>query len=261
MTVFPRALFAVLLALPVAQAKTYTLAAFGDSGEASALQARVVASALKAGPYDALLLMGDNIYPRGEMDKLEQVFTRPFAPLLKAGPKVWMVLGNHDIMIDNGVAQLKAFELPRWSSEKLGPLELFRLDSNAIGKEQTAWLEGALKSSVAKFKVLTMHHPIYSSGLHGNRPDLAAKLGPLLKKYGVRLVVTGHDHNYERLEVGGVNYIVSGNSSSIRVVGRQAATKSVARAGGFLKLTVTDTALKVQQIDTSGAVFDSLELK
>lgn len=98
MTAFSRALFAVLLAFPVVQAKTYTLAAFGDSGEASALQARVLASALKAGPYDALMLMGDNIYPRGEMEKLEEVFTRPFAPLLKTKPKVWTVLGNHDII-------------------------------------------------------------------------------------------------------------------------------------------------------------------
>lgn len=251
------------LTLPViqAQAKTYTLAAFGDSGEVSSLQARVIASAVKAGPYDALLLMGDNIYPRGEMEKLESVFNRPFAPLLKSKPQVWMVLGNHDIMIDNGVAQLKAFGLQRWSRETLGALELFRLDSNALGKEQMAWLEGALKSSKAKFKVLTMHHPVYSSGLHGNRSDLALKLEPLLKKYGVRVVMTGHDHNYERLEVGGVHYIVSGNSSSIRRVGRQAGTKSVARAGGFLKLTVSDKVLKVEQIDTSGATFDTLELK
>lgn len=237
-----------------------TMAIFGDSGEASRLQAAVVASAQQRAPFDAVLLLGDNVYPRGLVSQLNIVFWKPFAAILSNKPKVWMVLGNHDVMIENGEPQLKAFKTSRYSVEHLANLDLFRLDSNAFDAAQLKWLHQALSESKATFKVLAFHHPPLSSGLHGNRPDILAMLQPDIQKYQVQLVLNGHDHNYERLLNQGTTYIVAGNSSSIRKVGRQAQTQYVASKGGYVLMSVYPDRLELEAIDTKNTVFDRVEI-
>ncbi|MFM6623038.1 MAG: metallophosphoesterase, partial [Dolichospermum sp.] len=58
-------------------------------------------------PYNLVILAGDNIYNHGEIEKINQVFERPYQPLLKNGVKFHACLGNHDIRTDNGVPQVK----------------------------------------------------------------------------------------------------------------------------------------------------------
>ncbi|PZG14513.1 purple acid phosphatase family protein [Nonomuraea aridisoli] len=77
------------------------------------------------------------------------------------------------------------------------------LDSNVqsnatLMAAQTAWLEGLLKDNPNKWTVVTFHHPVYSTTGTRNNPNVRAQWAPLFEKYGVDLVLQGHDHSYGR---------------------------------------------------------------
>ncbi|BCJ69944.1 purple acid phosphatase family protein [Polymorphospora rubra] len=84
---------------------------------------------------------------------------------------------------------------------------------------QTAWLEGVLADNPNKWTVVTFHHPVYSTTGSRNNPNVRAQWGPLFEKYGVDLVLQGHDHSYGRGNLqtarksttvhNGVAYVVS----------------------------------------------------
>ncbi|GII54946.1 hypothetical protein Pth03_33350 [Planotetraspora thailandica] len=84
---------------------------------------------------------------------------------------------------------------------------------------QTKWLEEVLKSNKNKWTVVTFHHPVYSNTGTRNNPNVRNQWGPLLEKYGVDLVLQGHDHSYGRGNLAtarksatvhnGVAYVVS----------------------------------------------------
>ncbi|GAA1023936.1 hypothetical protein Aple_091230 [Acrocarpospora pleiomorpha] len=94
------------------------------------------------------------------------------------------------------------------------------LQSNAtLMAAQTTWLEGLLKDNPNKWTVVTFHHPVYSNTGTRNNPVVRAQWGPLFEKYGVDLVLQGHDHSYGRgnlksarqsaITHKGVSYVVS----------------------------------------------------
>lgn len=65
-------------------------------------------------------------------------------------------------------------------------------------EEQAGWLDAGLKASRARWKVVTFHHPVFSSGR--GRDDAARRriLLPVLRANDVDLVLQGHDHTYAR---------------------------------------------------------------
>ncbi|MBU6373448.1 MAG: metallophosphoesterase [Alphaproteobacteria bacterium] len=78
-------------------------------------------------------------------------------------------------------------------------LDVFVLDTqNGELAAQAAWLDRALAESKARWRVVTFHHPIFSSGKGRDSPERRAALLPILKKYDVDLVLQGHDHTYAR---------------------------------------------------------------
>ena len=78
--------------------------------------------------------------------------------------------------------------------------------------------ERARRSPGATGRSFIFHHPLYSSGgRHGSDLSLRAVLEPLFVKYGVSLVLAGHDHFYERIKPQkGIHYFVVGGSAKLR---------------------------------------------
>ena len=68
--------------------------------------------------------------------------------------------------------------------------------------EQAEWLDRVLGESDAKWRIVTMHHPIFSSGKNRDRPNRRAAFLPVLEKHKVDLVLQGHDHTYARGAIG-----------------------------------------------------------
>src|SRR5690606_26885652 len=146
----------------------------------------------------------------------------PFGPLLERGTELFAVLGNHDVAGGFDEAQVEALGMPgRWYSVTRGDLLLVALDSTRSGDAaQRAWLEETLRTSTATWKVVGRHHPPYSSGYHGSS-TAARTFVPLFVRYGVQLVLSGHEHDYQRSEpLGGVTYLVTGAASRTRRTGR-----------------------------------------
>ena len=85
-------------------------------------------------------------------------------------------------------------------------LHVFALDSSGVAwLEQLAWLERALADSDARWRVLVMHHPIFShigGREHPAHAERRRTLVELLRAQDVDLVLAGHRHTYQRAEMG-----------------------------------------------------------
>ena len=77
-----------------------------------------------------------------------------------------------------------------------------------IGDTQKAWFEADLLANIsADFTIVSFHHPVYSSGIHGDSSALQTKLVPLFEDYGVDMVFYGHDHTCEVNTFNDIHYV------------------------------------------------------
>lgn len=198
----------LLLLLFLGLALGQRLAVMGDWGQDTAGQAQV-ASLLRTEharkPLDALFTAGDNFYPRG---LVVERFLRELPPI-----PLYPAFGNHDA--PNLEGQLKRFKLERpYYHVRLGAVEFFILYTEGDLKAQRGWLAEALSRTQVPWRVVILHRPLYSSGLHGGSPSLRSLLEPLLRQYRIPLVLAGHDHHYERLQVGYTTHLVVGGGGA-----------------------------------------------
>ncbi len=248
--------------------------AFGDSGRGDSAQyalGRTMAAHHWGQMYDTALMLGDNIYPDGNMDGIRAKFEGPYEELLKRGVAFQAVLGNHDVK-KGREAQIRYrnFNMGgrayRSFTKGNGLVEFFALDTNYFDPAQLRWLESALQASQAKWKIAFFHHPLYSSAdRHGSDFGLRAQLEPMLVKYGVDAAFSGHDHVYERVKLQqGVQYFVSGAGSKLRRGDLNRDTPFFAAGsdeiGSFMSVEVTPERFRFKAIDAMGRVIDSGEV-
>ncbi|MFN3430241.1 MAG: metallophosphoesterase [Candidatus Sericytochromatia bacterium] len=249
----------------------FRFAAFGDSGRGTSAQF-AVSRQLSAWKPELVLHTGDVVYPSGEASSYGPFFVQPYRELI-AGTVFYPTLGNHDYRTDKGQPYLDFFEAPRPNAEdteryytfKHGNVQFFALDTNqsyAAGSVQHQWLDAQLAASTATWKVPFFHHPPYSSGDHGSSTGVRAAFGPLFEKHKVQLVLTGHDHHYERTKPqNGVVYVVTGGGGAdLRGVKPQAFTAIGQSKHHFVGLTSKGKSLIIEAIDDRGSAFDSTTL-
>ncbi len=164
---------------------------------------------------DMLVTLGDNDYTRSP-SRFRANWTRSFGWARRSGLSVSGVLGNHDYETGRGRYQFRQLGMPGpYYTRTLGDIQLFFLDSNAVTDRQTAWLEQKLAASTAAWKIAVFHHPPYSCGGHSGHGDVQERWVPLFESYGVQLVLSGHDHNYQRFAArNGVTYVVHGGGAA-----------------------------------------------
>jgi phosphodiesterase/alkaline phosphatase D-like protein len=238
--------------------------AIGDTGSRLPGQyttAKALAKTFEDKPFEFVLLLGDNIYPYGDVNKYgEASFTQPYAPLLKAGVPFYVSLGNHDVLFGHKAAQIKFFKMPSaYYAIKKGTADFFVIDTNDFDATQQQWLTQALKTSKAPWKIVFGHHPILSSGKHGHNKQLLATLAPILTAQKVPLYLAGHDHNYERFKPQqGVTYVVSGGGgASLRSMDAISPESEYHKSTHhFVRFVVTPKQLKAEAIDSDQTVID-----
>ena len=199
---------------------TVKLAVIGDNGTGDDGQYQVadqmVSSRLQF-PFDLVLMLGDNFYGAQRPADLVKKFEQPYKQLLDAGVKFQAAIGNHDEPDSVNYPPLNMGGR-RYYTFAVGHVRFFVIDTNSLDPRQLQWLEGALQSSREAWKISYFHHPLYSSaGRHGSGIDVRLRLEPLLIKYGVNVVFSGHDHVYERLKPQkGILYFVCGSGGQLR---------------------------------------------
>lgn len=264
--------------LPAAGAEYTHFISFGDSGtkyeEPRAVRDRII-TRTKAGrhryPHDFIAGLGDIAYFTGSYLDFEERFfnqlsargdlnngkhsilaTRPFVP----------ILGNHEYA-DNDTATPSAFltnfsnpddpvvlkrDLERYYSFDSGPAHFAVIDSMKFlndhspgQREMLDWLNRDLSSTKQIWKIIFLHHAIFSNGPHGTYGDMPInsrmrqKLSPILQKHKVQLVINGHDHMYQRsipLKVSRNGLIIRNRDCSIHVE-RQGIVYLVVGIGGI----------------------------
>jgi DNA repair exonuclease SbcCD nuclease subunit len=241
-------------------------AVIGDSGTGGGAQRKVaerIAAVHKIYPFEFVLMLGDNLYgSEGDVDYAAK-FEKPYKPLLDAGVKFYAALGNHD---DPSQRLYKPFNMngERFYTFKAprGSVRFYALDSNYMQKDQLDWLAKELASSDSDWKIAFFHHPLYSSGeKHGSDLGLREQIEPLFIKNGVDVVLTGHEHFYERLKPqNGIHYIVSGSSAKLRRgnIGQSAMTaKGFDEGYTFMIVEIIGDELHFQTISDQGKTIDS----
>jgi len=77
-------------------------------------------------------------------------------------------------------------------------VRIVAMNSNREIEAQTTWLNKVLSRNPNRWTVLTFHHPIFSSGDGRDNSRNRDSWKPIIEKYGVDLVLQGHDHTYAR---------------------------------------------------------------
>jgi 3',5'-cyclic AMP phosphodiesterase CpdA len=260
-----RALFGGLLAVGLTwQAPPITFAVIGDNGTGETPQYDVARQMLKTHatqPFSFVLMMGDNMYgsqkPRDFVDKFEI----PYGPLLRMGIPFYAALGNHD-QPDNRNYPSFNMNGQRYYSVVRGPARFFFLYTNFMEKQQVQWFERALSEATEQWKIVIFHHPLYSDGdRHGPNVSLRVLLEPLMIRYGVDIVLSGHEHIYERIKPQkGITYFIVGSSGQLR---RGGMTPSALTAAGFdrdqvfMVASIDGADMTFQAISRTGEVVDS----
>jgi 3',5'-cyclic AMP phosphodiesterase CpdA len=244
----------------------FHLAVVGDGGDGGARIDATGAAVERVGasePFDALLLLGDNVYPAGDPTKLPDTVFEPFADVLADGADLLAILGNHDVKDGHGAEQLEALGMPGgyWAVEDDGVL-IVGIDSTEMDDpEQLAFLDDALASTSAVWRIVAVHHPPYSAGYQGSSLETREALAPYLERHGVQLVLSGHDHDYQRsVPIDGVTFVVSGAASGTRRTGEDDFTAAAYSWHHFVDIAITGDRLELRAVGQDGSVFDEVTL-
>jgi 3',5'-cyclic AMP phosphodiesterase CpdA len=223
-------LMLLTLAVPALIAQNLTLplkdgsvkfAVIGDTGTGDKHQVAVgkqLAATREKFPFGFVVMVGDNIYGGNSAKDYDRKFTIPYKPLLDAGVKFYAALGNHD---DPSERFYKPFNMSGeryYSFKPADGVRFFALDSTYMDERQLKWLDEQLAASGSDWKICFFHHPPYSSGeTHGSDETLRTQLEPIFVKRGVNVVLTGHEHFYERIKPQkGIAYFITGSSAKLR---------------------------------------------
>src|SRR5215203_78475 len=250
--------------VPYRPSGTRELAVIGDSGTGNSNQyrlAKVFTDNHQRFPYEFVLMLGDNMYGGESARDFQKKFEIPYKPVLDKGIKFYAALGNHD---STNQRMYKHFNMSGERFYTFRPkagVRFFALDSNYMDRTQLQWLEKELAASGSDWKIMYFHHPLYSSGgAHGSDTALRDQLEPLFLKYGVDLVLAGHEHFYERLKPQkGIHYFISGGAGKVRKgdVGGQYTEKAFDQGFHFMIFEIDGDQLHFQTISDLQKTVDS----
>ena len=252
------------LTLPNKPTGTLKFAVIGDSGTGDNNQyrlAKVFTEMHQRFAYEFVLMMGDNMYGSENARDFQRKFEIPYKAVLDKGVKFYASLGNHD---STNQRMYKLFNMGGERFYTFRPkqgIRFFALDSNYMDRTQLQWLEKELAASGSDWKIMFFHHPIYSSGgRHGSDTALRDQLEPLFLKYGVDVVMAGHEHFYERLKPQkGIHYFISGGAGKLRKgdVGGTFTEKAFDQGFHFMIFEIDGDQMHFQVITDQGKTVDS----
>lgn len=244
------------------------IAATGDTGTGPGTPVeRTVAAMVRQGrerAYDGLLLLGDLVYPDGRADQVQARVLDVFEPVTRTGARLLPMLGNHDYLRGEQEQILEQLDLDApWYVTEVGVVRVVVLDTEQVeDPDQTAWLERTLAAPTdARWTVVTMHKSAYSAGVHGENGFVKKLWVPLVEAYGVKLVVSAHDHDYQRSKpLNGVTYVVTGGGASPRQTGRRDFTAVSASELHFVDLAFGRDAVTVRAVGADGTLVDEFQV-
>jgi hypothetical protein len=189
-----------------------TIYAAGDIAEckktkpadtAAAQTAALIDAALGADRDAAVLGLGDNVYPAGSSLDFRDCYAPTWG---RFKTRTHPAPGNHEYYTAGAAGYFDYFgaaagpEQRGYYSFDLGQWHVLSLNSNLKAEQhqaQLAWLKADLAQHKTRCALAYWHHPLYSSGGHGNNEHMR-DVWQVLQGADVEVVLVGHDHDYER---------------------------------------------------------------
>ena len=246
------------------------IAVYGDSQTGSNVHKQIVADIIKLKP-GVVFHLGDMVawgYKEKDWEKFNAI-TGEF----RRSAEFFPVMGNHE---NESPLYFNNFSLPKdrpwYSLERFG-MYFIVLDTNlSLGwwSKQHRWLQSELKLASFSKKpiIIFLHKPLFDIGLHSKDvKGLRRKVVPLFEKYGVAIVFSGHDHNYQRAFRNGIYYVVSGGGGgglSKKVSSDPEAMKynqKFLMVHNFCTLSYTDGEIRVKAYDIDMKLIDEFSQK
>jgi tartrate-resistant acid phosphatase type 5 len=232
----------------------------------------------KAADVRLVISTGDNIYlghqdtagTGNEDDEWYSSFYQPYRYVINRVP-FFPTVGNHDAgdsersddraqLADNFFLEHRFKPEVASGSASLDPglfyrfqvgatLEFICIDTSLAGDMDVEhyfddpahlrWIRVTLEGPGARWRIPFSHHPPFCAGPeHGNTSGMVERLVPMFDEAGVRLVLSGHEHNFQYSVVNGVHYVVSGAAGKLRSEPptgfEEARTRAWSAAGHFL---------------------------
>jgi Calcineurin-like phosphoesterase len=237
------------------RADTLKFGVLGDNGSGDSGQydlAKQMAAVHRLFAFGFVIMVGDNFYGSQTPPELSRKFDVPYRPLLDAGVAFYAAIGNHDEAWTVNYPPLHMGG-QRYYTYVRQQVRFFVLDTNIMDQPQLRWFEAALQQSREPWKIAYFHHPLYgNAGRHGSAVDMRVLLEPLLVRYGVTVVFSGHDHVYERLKPQkGITYFVTGSGGKLR---KGDLTPSPTTAVGFDR----DQAFMIVEVAADELFFETI---
>jgi len=265
------------------------IAVVGDSGVGNARQGRV-AQVIEGFAADLFLHTGDLDYNNGDLDK--SVFG-PYRDILP-NTGFYPSRGNHD----NGFVWSDVFISPSpnagpgtFYSFDWGDAHFVALDTNVsleAGDDQMSWLIADLEAAQQTprtWTILFFHEPVYTVGGHSDPPDLPPSrrlIPPVAARFGVDLVLSGHDHSYQRshpalndlvvdawhdptfVSPAGTIYVVTGGGGGFKHPGGgvqdAAFTRVFESAYHAVELVISSSRISVRALESQQTILDAFSI-
>lgn len=222
------------------------LADYGDGGD----EAWAVARGIAAWRPDLVLTAGDNSYISAAGALLDRNIFRPLADVMRNAP-VYIGLGDHETLPPGDGAIRDAFDLPpegRYSVAH-GPVQAVVLGDQA-DEEGVAFARRELARPGFRHRFVVVHRP----------PRPGQPLLDVARAAGVRAILSGHLHRYERRRVDGVRAFTVGTGGA--PLGREEFTAATAGAEisltdfGHLRVDVAGGRVEYAFVDQTGRILD-----
>lgn len=273
--------------IPTPGAPSHRMLVIGDSGDGNTLQ-RDLAAYLEHEEASVLLHVGDMAYWEGTFAQFADAFFGVYARLLSR-MALFTTPGNHDYEQQDAFPYRTLFAPPvagvpieshrRYYSFDWGSAHFVVLDTNTSLEQaiegsgrMLSWLERDLRTTEQPFRVVLLHHAPFTTSAEKIADPVSAMVRlhvtPLLERAAVHLVLSGHEHVYQRThprrsgvfspaEPGTVYVTTGGAGSQHYEPGPSTFTAKALSALHAVRLDLRDNILQLDAIGLGGVVLDS----
>jgi hypothetical protein len=249
------------------------LLAAGDIAECPRQGDEATAALLDTLP-GTVAVLGDNAYERGT----EEEYARCYDPSWgRHKARTRPTPGNHEYATPDAAPYYAYFGAAAgnpgegWYSYELGAWHVVVLNSEVPrtpDSPQIQWLRADLAAHPARCTLAYWHKPRFSSGPHGNN-EAMQPFWEALYEAGADVVLTGHDHIYERFAPmtpdgradaarGIRSFVVGTGGRSLYDIANVAANSQFRQntAIGIIRFELAESSYRWRFIPTSGAPMD-----
>ncbi len=246
-----------------------SLLAVGDIADCGTPGDEATAILADQHPSATILTLGDNAYDDGS----DADFTRCYQPTWgRHKARTRPSPGNHDYHTSNAAGYFAYYGAAAgpagrgYYSFDLGAWHLISLNSEKPSTAQLDWLKADLATTTKRCVLAYWHHPRWSSSKHGSSTRMVAYWQALVLA-GAEIVLTGHDHSYERFApqngsgaadpTGVRQFVVGTGGRGLYSIGTREPNSEAAdgKTWGLLKLTLGASDYAWEFLPVAGKTF------